>query len=80
MERFQRTGAGSGVGLAGIRERIMELGGNFTISSSSAGTTLYSEVPLVPDANPAKPPLVADMRDVSVKQRGPFAAYLNPIL
>ncbi len=46
MERFQRTGAGSGVGLAGIRERVKELGGDFTICSSAAGTTLRSAVPL----------------------------------
>jgi signal transduction histidine kinase len=47
MDRFQRTGTGSGVGLAGIRERIKELGGDFTISSSGDGTTLRSSVPLV---------------------------------
>jgi len=46
MERFQRTGTGSGVGLAGIRERIKELGGDFRISSSSSGTRLVSTVPL----------------------------------
>jgi signal transduction histidine kinase len=50
MERFQRTGAGSGVGLAGIRERIKELGGDFTISSSKAGTLLCSTVPLVAES------------------------------
>jgi signal transduction histidine kinase len=46
MERFQRTGTGSGVGLAGIRERIKELGGDFTILSSSEGTSLRAMVPL----------------------------------
>jgi signal transduction histidine kinase len=46
MERFQRTGTGSGVGLAGIRERIKELGGDFSICSSSSGTILRSAVPL----------------------------------
>lgn len=46
MERFERTGTGSGVGLAGIRERIKELGGEFTIISSGTGTTLRSSVPL----------------------------------
>jgi signal transduction histidine kinase len=50
MERFQRTGTGSGVGLAGIRERIKELGGDFTVTSSSAGTTLHSSVPLAAEA------------------------------
>jgi signal transduction histidine kinase len=46
MDRFHRTGTGSGVGLAGIRERIKELGGDFSICSSSEGTTLRSSVPL----------------------------------
>ncbi len=46
MERFHRIGAGSGVGLAGIRERVKELGGNFTITSSSAGATLRTAIPL----------------------------------
>ena len=46
MDRFERTGAGSGVGLAGIRERVKELGGDFTISSSDAGTILRSVIPL----------------------------------
>jgi signal transduction histidine kinase len=52
VERFQRTGTGSGVGLAGIRERIKELGGDFTILSSSEGTSLHAMVPLC--ANGAK--------------------------
>jgi signal transduction histidine kinase len=51
MERFQRTGTGSGVGLAGIRERVKELGGDFTIYSSGAGTTLRSLVPLAAEAS-----------------------------
>jgi signal transduction histidine kinase len=46
MERFHRTGAGSGVGLAGIRERMKELGGDFTICSTNAGATLRASVPL----------------------------------
>jgi signal transduction histidine kinase len=50
LDRFQRTGTGSGVGLAGIRERVKELGGDFTICSTSKGTTLRSAVPLSPDS------------------------------
>ena len=46
MERFQRTGGGSGVGLAGIRERVKELGGDFSIRSTSSGATLRAVVPL----------------------------------
>ncbi len=47
MDRFQRTG--TGVGLAGTRERVKELGGDFTIASNDRGTTLRSEVPLSED-------------------------------
>lgn len=46
VERFQRTGTGSGVGLAGIRERIKEIGGDFTIFSNAEGTMLRAVVPL----------------------------------
>jgi signal transduction histidine kinase len=51
MDRFHRTGTGSGVGLAGICERVKELGGDFTIESTDAGTTLRSTVPLRSDAD-----------------------------
>lgn len=55
MDRFQRTGAGSGVGLAGMHERVKELGGDFTVTSSEAGTILRSSVPLSVKASEAKP-------------------------
>jgi signal transduction histidine kinase len=50
MDRFQRTGTGSGVGLAGIRERVKELGGDFAICSNVSGTTLVCTVPLTAEA------------------------------
>jgi signal transduction histidine kinase len=46
LDRFQRTGTGSGVGLAGIRERVKELSGDFTVLSDSTGTTLRAMIPL----------------------------------
>jgi signal transduction histidine kinase len=46
MERFQRTGTGTGVGLGGIQERMKELGGDLTIESCASGTTLRMNVPL----------------------------------
>jgi signal transduction histidine kinase len=56
LERFQRTGTGSGVGLAGIRERVKELGGDFTVVSDSTGTTLRATVPVSEDVTgPVKP-------------------------
>ncbi|HTU42956.1 MAG TPA: ATP-binding protein [Candidatus Aquilonibacter sp.] len=51
MERFERTGTGSGVGLAGIRERVKELGGDFKICSGASGTRLLSTVPLTKAAS-----------------------------
>jgi signal transduction histidine kinase len=65
MERFQRTGTGSGVGLAGIRERIKELGGDFLIHSNSEGTMLRATVPFAANT----PPTVDTVsRDPNVKE------------
>ena len=64
MDRFQRTGAGSGVGLAGIRERIKELGGDFTISSTDGGTTLRSAVPLSSKKSKTAAEPIPEGRDV----------------
>jgi signal transduction histidine kinase len=66
MDRFHRTGAGSGVGLAGIRERMKELGGDFTIYSTNTGTTLRSAVPLRGDAGEAESS--SDAKEVSVSK------------
>lgn len=75
MERFQRTGTGSGVGLAGIRERVKELGGDFILSSSSEGTILHSVVPLAQNSSenetPSAPPAG---REPSPSKHGSHAA------
>jgi len=46
LERFRNSGTGVGVGLAGIRERVTELGGAMEISSDSSGTVVAVSVPL----------------------------------
>lgn len=46
LKRFQ-SGIGIGVGLAGMRERVAELGGSMRIDSDSRGTTVYISLPAV---------------------------------
>jgi signal transduction histidine kinase len=77
MERFERTGTASGVGLAGIRERVKELGGDFTIRSTSAGTTLRSSVPL--SREPAKVQAAAAGVPATGERPAPLPANVNRI-
>jgi two-component system, NarL family, sensor kinase len=44
--RAVEAGSGSGIGLAGMRERVRELGGDLKIESSPAGTALKISLPL----------------------------------
>jgi signal transduction histidine kinase len=44
---IKRNGTQSGVGLAGMRERVNELGGRLEIDSSGQGTTIRVTLPLV---------------------------------
>jgi signal transduction histidine kinase len=44
LKRFQ-SGIGIGVGLAGMRERVAELGGTMTIDSDGRGTTVQVSLP-----------------------------------
>ena len=69
MERFQRTGSGAGVGLAGIRERIKELGGDFTITSSSNGTMLRALLPFPQNRSLMPTAAEATVPSPNVKQR-----------
>jgi signal transduction histidine kinase len=45
LERFRRSGSYVGVGLAGMRERVKELGGALKIESSVQGTCLRATLP-----------------------------------
>jgi signal transduction histidine kinase len=44
LARF-RGGAASGIGLAGMRERLAEFGGEFRVESSSGGSTVEAVIP-----------------------------------
>jgi PAS domain S-box-containing protein len=46
LQQMQVDGAHSGVGLAGMRERVRELGGEFEIQSNRAGTLIRVSIPL----------------------------------
>lgn len=47
LQRLHEAAQHSGVGFAGMRERVRELGGEFKIRSNSSGTTVSVCVPLV---------------------------------
>lgn len=45
LERIRRGGASVGVGIAGMRERLAQLGGRLEIQSSARGTTVKAVLP-----------------------------------
>jgi signal transduction histidine kinase len=55
LSHFHATGAGTGVGIAGIRERVRELGGKLTLESNSSGTLVRVAVPLEPTVHSERP-------------------------
>ena len=50
LERIASKGGVVGVGIAGMGERIEQLGGRLEITSGDLGTTLRARLPLVKDA------------------------------
>lgn len=46
LQGVLESGSGTGVGLAGMRERVRDLGGSMEIKSDDAGTTIIISIPL----------------------------------
>jgi signal transduction histidine kinase len=53
LDNFMRTGGNVGVGLAGMRERVREQGGQFDIQSDRNGTTITVVMPVAPSESAA---------------------------
>lgn len=51
LSHFRATGAGMGVGLAGIGERLRELGGELKLESDSSGTLVRVTIPVHADGS-----------------------------
>ena len=51
LEHIMSGGGGVGVGIAGMSERMEQLGGSLEITSSAQGTTVRARLPLVKDAD-----------------------------
>jgi signal transduction histidine kinase len=60
LRRF-RDGQAAGIGLAGMRERLAELGGTLEVESSTTGTQICATLP-TDECDPADPPAV----DISI--------------
>ena len=46
LRQFNRSGGGAGIGLAGMRERLRELGGRLEVESDTNGTLIRAVVPV----------------------------------
>jgi len=46
LDRLHQSGGGCGVGLAGMAERVREVGGELQIESDSSGTNIIAKIPM----------------------------------
>ena len=54
LENFNRSGTGAGIGLAGMRERLRELGGRLEVQSGNTGTVIRAIIPMSTSAEAKK--------------------------
>jgi two-component system, chemotaxis family, sensor kinase Cph1 len=52
VDSFNQTGAGSGVGLGGMKQRIRDFGGQLTVKSTREGTFILATLPLEEPSDP----------------------------
>lgn len=55
LTQFNLTGSGSGMGMAGMRERVRELGGRLEVESGNRGTRIRAVIPLSKPSATKKP-------------------------
>ena len=55
LQSLREDGVGGGVGLAGMTERVREIGGRLEINSSATGTEIVVRVPARQRAQPQQP-------------------------
>jgi len=53
LERSGNRGSVAGVGLAGMRERVCEIGGEFRLQSGAQGTNIRVSIPVTMGHNAA---------------------------
>jgi len=71
LTRFTQTGASTGVGLTGIRERVRELGGCFRMDSDNKGTSLLITVPVPANQDGHKEHSTGSFRGFAVRNSPP---------
>jgi signal transduction histidine kinase len=61
LRKMKKEGMHAGVGLAGMRERVYELGGRFEIQSDSRGTTVHFSIPFMAESGMAAKSMHANL-------------------